>query len=95
MCQNQQEKFIKLPIHMTKQTTTEDNSENKIIRLADFYQLREEKEKELKFYTEKMEELKTKLFFIQKEMEITTFIIDMIEKEKITMIGQITTQHKE
>jgi hypothetical protein len=80
---------------MTKQTTTEDNSENKIIRLADFYQLREEKEKELKFYTEKMEELKTKLFFIQKEMEITTFIIDMIEKEKITMIGQITTQHKE
>jgi hypothetical protein len=75
--------------------TKTENSENKIVRLADIYELREQKEKELKFYTERMEELKTKLFFIQKEMEITTFIIDMIEKEKITMIGQITTQHKE
>lgn len=81
---------------MTKQTTTTtEKADKKIIQLADFYRIREEKEKELKFYTEKMEELKTKLFFIQKEMEITTFIIDMIEKEKITMIGQITTQHKE
>lgn len=72
-------------------------SEKKIILLADVYKLREEKEKELKFYTEKMEELKTKLFFIQKEMEITTFIIDMIEKEKITIIGQNdnNTTHKE
>jgi hypothetical protein len=72
-------------------------SENKIIRLADIYKLREEKEKELKFYNERMEELKTKLFFIQKEMEITNFIIDMIEKEKITIIGQHVndTQHKE
>ncbi len=82
---------------MTKQTTTKtEESESKIIRLADIYKLREEKEKELAFYIKKMEELKTKLFFIKKEMEVTTFIIDMIEKEKITIIGQATTtQHKE
>ncbi len=85
---------------MTKQTTTENREPetSKIIRLADIYKLREEKEKELAFYNKKMEELKTKLFFIKKEMEVTTFIIDMIEKEKITIIGQATTsttQHKE
>ena len=69
-----------------------------IILISDIYKLREEKEKELRFYNERMEELKTKLFFIQKEMEITTFIIDMIEKEKITIIGQNddnNTTHKE
>lgn len=71
---------------------------NNIILISDIYKLREEKEKELRFYNERMEELKTKLFFIQKEMEITTFIIDMIEKEKITIIGQNdnnNTTHKE
>ena len=66
-----------------------------IILISDIYKLREEKEKELRFYNERMEELKTKLFFIQKEMEITTFIIDMIEKEKIAIIGQNNTTHKE
>jgi len=87
--------------------------ENNIIHLSDFHKSQQEfvdnvvtnllsvetnKEKELRFYNERMEELKTKLFFIQKEMEITTFIIDMIEKEKITIIGQNddnNTTHKE
>lgn len=87
--------------------------ENNIIHLSDFHKSQQEfvdnvvtnllsvetnKEKELRFYNERMEELKTKLFFIQKEMEITTFIIDMIEKEKIAIIGQNdnnNTTHKE
>ena len=60
----------------------------KIVLLADVYKLKEEKEKELAFYTEKLKELETKMFFLNKEIQVTTFIIDMIEKEKIQMIGQ-------
>lgn len=62
-------------------------SDNKIVLLADVYKLRETKEKELAFYTEKLKELEDKMFFIKKEIQVTTFIIDMIEKEKIHMIG--------
>lgn len=61
--------------------------DSKIILLADVYKKREQKHKELVFYTEKLEELQHKLFFINKEIQITNFIIDMIEKEKVYMIG--------
>jgi len=62
--------------------------DSKIVLLADVYRMREQKQKELDFYTEKLEELQTKLFFVKKEIQVTTFIIDMIEHEKIHMIGQ-------
>ena len=61
--------------------------DNKIILLADVYKMREEKQRELAFYTEKLKELESKLFFINKEIQVTTFIIDMIEREKVHMIG--------
>lgn len=63
--------------------------DNKIILLADVYKMREEKQKELAFYTERLKELESKLFFINKEIQVTTVIIDMIERESIHMIGQI------
>ena len=66
----------------------EMSEDNKIVLLADIYKLRETKEKELAFYSEKLKELENKMFFLKKEIQITTFIIDMIEKEKIHMIGQ-------
>lgn len=68
------------------------NSDNKIILLSEIYKRREEKEKELAFYFEKMKELKTKLFFIQKEIEITDFIIRIIESEKVTIVGDVLHQ---
>jgi hypothetical protein len=61
--------------------------DNKIILLADVYKMREEQQKELAFYNEKLKELESKLWFINKEIEVTIFIIDMIEREKIQMIG--------
>lgn len=61
--------------------------DNKIILLADVYKMREEKQRELAFYTEKLKELESKLWFINKEIQVTTFIIDMIEREKVHMIG--------
>lgn len=54
-----------------------------IVLLSDLKDLRKQKEQELKFYTEKLEQLNNKLFFIRKEIELTNFIIDLIEKEKI------------
>lgn len=56
---------------------------SKIILLSEIYKLRETKEKELQFYKEKLTELENKLFFLQKEVQLTNFIIDLIEKEKI------------
>lgn len=60
---------------------------SKIILLSDVYEWRAQKQKELEYYTEKLEELEQKLFFIRKEMQLTAFIIDMIEKEKVHNIG--------
>lgn len=61
--------------------------QSKIVLLADIYQLREQKQKELDYYNERLKELQTKLFFVQKEIQITNYIIDLIEKEKIHSIG--------
>lgn len=64
-----------------------NKDQSKIVLLADIYQLREQKQKELDYYGERLKELQTKLFFVQKEIQITNYIIDMIEKEKIHSIG--------
>jgi len=55
-----------------------------IVFLSDLKDLRKQKEQELKYYSQRLEELNKKLFFIRKEIELTNFIIDLIENEKIT-----------
>lgn len=54
-----------------------------IILLKDLKDIRAEKERELRFYSEKLDELNRKMFFIRKEIELTNFIIELIEREKI------------
>lgn len=66
-----------------------------IILLTDVYKLREEKEKELKFYREKLQELENKMFFVRKEIELTNFIIDLIEREKVTDIADYVRRTSE
>lgn len=61
----------------------------KIVLLSDLKDLRKQKEQELKFYSERLEELNKRLYFIRKEIELTNFIIDLIEKEKITDLRKI------
>jgi hypothetical protein len=61
-------------------------SEGKIILLTDVYETKRRKEEELRFYNEQLEKLKTKMFFIQKDIEITTLCIELIEKEKVVEI---------
>ena len=61
----------------------------KIILLSDLKDLRKEKERELRFYSERLEELNNKLFFIRKEIELTNFIIDLIEKENLVDLRKL------
>lgn len=67
----------------------------KIILLSDIYEVRKKKEDELRFYNEELEKLKNKLFFIQKEIDITNFIIDIIERETVVDLKQLVEQKKD
>ena len=54
-----------------------------IILLSELRDLRKQKEQELKYYDDRLEELNKKLFFIRKDIELTNLIIELIEKENI------------
>lgn len=56
---------------------------SQIILINDLIDLRGRKQKELEFYNKQLEELKAKMFYIKKEIDLTSDIIDMIEKEKM------------
>jgi hypothetical protein len=57
--------------------------EKNIILLDEILDLRSRKRKELEYYNQQLEELKLRMFFIQKEIDLTGNIITMIEKEKM------------
>ena len=58
--------------------------ENKnIILLDEILDLRTRKRKELEYYNQQLKELEMRMFFIQKEIDLTSNIITMIEKEKM------------
>ena len=59
---------------------------SKIVLLRDVYELKEQKEKELKFYKEKLTELQDKMYWVERELKLTKDIIRMIEDEKITKL---------
>ena len=64
--------------------------ENKnIILLDEILDLRTRKRKELEYYNQQLEELKMRMFFIQKEIDLTSNIIVMIEKEKMVDLKKI------
>jgi len=60
-----------------------------IILLEEILDLRSRKRKELEYYNQQLEELKMRMFFIQKEIDLTSNIIDMIEKEKMVDLKKI------
>jgi hypothetical protein len=61
----------------------------KIILLSDLKDLRKQKEQELKYYSERLDQLNKKMFFIRKEIELTNFIIDLIEKENLVDLRKL------
>ena len=60
--------------------------ERKIILIQDLLDQRKRKEKELKFYLEKRDELEKKLIYLKHDLALTDHIIKLIETEKIEEI---------
>ena len=70
------------------------NSNSKIILLSDIYETKARKEKELAYYKEQLEILNQKMFFIRKDIEITTICINLIENEMVVDIKQLIKEKK-
>jgi len=60
----------------------------KLIQLTEILETKIRKEKELEFYQKELEKLKQKMFFLQKDIDLTNVIIDIIEQEKVYDIKQ-------
>ena len=60
----------------------------KIISLQDVIDSKEHKEKELEFYRKKLEEIEQKMYWLNRDLEVTNIIIDMIEQETVPKIGK-------
>jgi hypothetical protein len=56
---------------------------SKLILITDIIEQKVRKEKELQYYQEELEKLKQKMWFIQKDIDVTNIIINMIEAEKV------------
>ena len=56
---------------------------SKLILISDIIETRLRKEKEIEYYQKQLEKIQNKMFFLKKDLDITTLIIDMIEKEKV------------
>jgi len=64
------------------------NTERKILTLTDIIEQKVRKEKELEYYQEQLEELTRRMSWVQQEIDLTNTIIDIIEKEKVEIIGK-------
>jgi hypothetical protein len=56
--------------------------------------MRKRKEEELAFYNDQLEKLKQKMFFVQKEIDVTTLCIEIIEKETVIDIKKLVEKGK-
>lgn len=62
---------------------------SKIVLLKDVYALKEQKEKELRFYSEKKKELEEKLYWLERDLRLTKEIIKMIEDERVPNVQSV------
>ena len=69
-------------------------SDNKIVFLTDLIEQKLRKEKEIAYYESKLKEITNKLFFLKKEQDLTSLIINIIQHEKITDIKEFLTDEK-
>ena len=58
-------------------------TQGKLILISDIIETRLRKEKEIEYYQKQLEKIQQKMLFLQKDLDITNLIIDMIEKEKV------------
>ena len=59
----------------------------KLIRLQDIIESRAHKEKELEYYRKKIEEIEGKMYWLNRDLEVTNIIIHMIENESVPVLS--------
>lgn len=57
--------------------------QQKIILLSDVIENKIRKEKELEFYQKELEKLKEKMYWVQRDIDVTNTIIDIINNETV------------
>jgi uncharacterized protein with von Willebrand factor type A (vWA) domain len=62
---------------------SEEDNDRKLVLLTDFIEQRTRKDNEIKYYEEQLKDIERRLFFLRKEHDLTTTIIDIITREKI------------
>ena len=58
-------------------------NEPKLILLADVIESKVRKEGELAYYEKELKKLQEKMFWIQRDIDVTNIIIDMVKHEKV------------
>ena len=61
---------------------------SRLISLEEILASKEQKQKELEFYRAKMKELEDKMYWLNRDLELTELIIEMIETETVPKIGK-------
>jgi hypothetical protein len=64
-------------------STDDNDTERKLVLLTDFIEQRARKDREIKYYEEQLKDIERRLFFLRKEHNLTTTIIDIITREKV------------
>lgn len=67
---------------------TVQSSENNIIRLSELIEHKLQKEKELEYYREQLQELTDKIMTLQKDVDLTKLIINIITSETVVDIKE-------
>lgn len=67
---------------------TVQSSENNIIRLSELIEHKLQKEKELHYYREQLQELTDKIMTLQKDVDLTKLIINIITSETVVDIKE-------
>lgn len=63
-------------------------NDNKIIFITDLIDQRLRKEQEIEFYEKELKKIEERLYFLRKEKQLTQFIIDIIQQEKVVDIRE-------
>jgi hypothetical protein len=61
---------------------------DKVISLTDLIESRLKKQREIEYYQETLKQLQKKIGELDKEVSITTIIIDMIETERVLTLDE-------
>ena len=69
--------------------------QQKLIVLSDFLESKLRKEQELEFYQQELAKIQEKMLFLQKDLDITNIIIDMIQQEKVHGIQEHLLENKD